>query len=296
MANLTPNLRGALFMIGSMAFFTLNDTAIKAVGASLPMFQVLFIRALISVVLLGVVVIWLGQHRLHMPRRDLGLIAARSVMDVASVYFFFNALFNMPLASLSAILQTLPLTVTLAGALFLGEPVGWRRMAAILIGFVGVLLIIKPGADSFNVYSVYGLATVIVVTARDIFARKISGSAPTFIVALANAVAILGFAALAIPFSPWQPVDAQQYGLITLAAGLIVVAYFCSVATMRIGEIAFVTPFRYTSLLFALLLGFLFFDELPDIWTLIGSVIVVATGLFTLLREARLKRQQRTNA
>ncbi len=296
MAQISQNTRGALFMIGSMAFFTMNDTAMKAVGTSLPMFQSLFIRALISVILMTVVVVWLGQHRQKIPRRDIGLIAARSTMDVVSVYFFFNALFNMPFANLAAILQILPLTVTLAGAIFLGEPIGWRRMVAILVGFVGVLFIVKPGAESFNVYSIYGLATVVVVTARDIFARKISSNVPSFIVALANAMAILLFAGLALPFTPWESVSFEQLGLIGLAACLIILAYFFSVATMRAGEISFVTPFRYSGLLFAILLGFIVFGELPDVWSVFGSVIVVATGLFTLLREARLKRRNRTIA
>ena len=296
MAQISSNTRGALFMIGSMAFFTMNDTAMKAVGTSLPMFQSLFIRALISVILMTMVVVWLGQHRQKIPRRDIGLIAARSTMDVVSVYFFFNALFNMPFANLAAILQILPLTVTLAGAIFLSEPIGWRRMVAILVGFVGVLFIVKPGAESFNVYSIYGLATVVVVTARDIFARKISSNVPSFIVALANAMAILLFAGLALPFTPWESVSLEQLGLIGLAACLIILAYFFSVATMRAGEISFVTPFRYSGLLFAILLGFIVFGELPDVWTVFGSVIVVATGLFTLLREARLKRRNRTIA
>lgn len=296
MKNLSPNTLGALFMVGSMALFTLNDTAMKAVGANLPMFQALFMRGTLAAVLMFLAVWRLGQLRTALTPRDKWLVIARSAMDALAAFFFFTALFNMKLASLSAILQTLPLTVTLAGAVFLGEKVGWRRMGAIIIGFIGVLLIIKPGAESFNIYSVYGLLTVVVVTARDILSRKISAAVPTFYVALANAVAIMIFGGFASTFTPWSPVGIYELSLLIMAAFLIVGAYFCAVATMRVGEIAVVTPFRYTSLLFALILGLIVFGEWPDNLTIIGSLIVVATGLFTLWREGRVKKQGQSNA
>ena len=139
MVKLSDNMRGALMMMGAMTAFTLNDAAMKAVGEVAPLFQVLFLRGVITSILLLALTIYLRQLRGRLPQREWGLIALRSLAEVGAAWFFLTALFNLPIANVSAILQSLPLTVTLAGALFLGENVGWRRFVAILIGFVGVL-------------------------------------------------------------------------------------------------------------------------------------------------------------
>ncbi|MEL6433129.1 MAG: DMT family transporter, partial [Pseudomonadota bacterium] len=197
------------------------------------------------------------------------------------------ALFNMPIANVTAILQALPLTITLAAAVFLGEPVGWRRMTAIFIGLIGVLLIIRPGAADFNAYSLYAIAAVISVTVRDLATRKLSSSVPSVLVVFANALFItLVFGALSMA-SPWSPVTSQIFGLTIAAAVLMVAAYLFSIMVMRVGEISFVAPFRYTGLLWAMLLGLVIFDEWPDAVTLAGATTVVASGLFTLYRDAR---------
>lgn len=287
---LSDNMRGAFLMMGAMGAYTVNDAFMKVVAADVPLFQAIMLRGIGAVVCLILLCRLLGQLRFDLPWRDWGLIALRSASEMAGTYFFITALLNMPIANISAIMQVLPLSVALAAALFLREPLGWRRLTAIFVGFVGVLLIIQPGGAAFNSFSIYALITVACITLRDLTVRRMSSDVPPLLVALAAAiwVALLGIiGALATTWTPMTVVAGLQLGGATL---FLIFGYIFSVMAMQRGEISFIAPFRYTSLLVALILGVLIFREWPDALTLIGAGIVVATGLFTLYREAQLRR------
>ena len=292
MTTLSDNMRGALLMVASMAFFTFNDACLKALGDEVPLMQALFLRGLAVSVLLGVIVLVRGEFRLEQLRGDAPLLAVRTAAEIAAAWFFLTALFNMPLATVSAILQVAPLSVTLAAALFLSEPVGWKRLLAIGIGFAGVMLIVRPGTEGFTIYSVYAVLAVAMVTVRDLSTRRMSRDLPTISVALVTSLGVTVFAGLASLSGPGVALDGKTAMQLSGAVVFVFVAYIASVATMRVGEVGFVAPFRYTSLLVALVLGFLVFGEWPDTLTLAGSAIVVATGLFTLLRERMLARDR----
>ena len=176
---MTPNTLAALFMMGSMAAFTLNDTCVKVVGSDLPLFQIVTLRGAVASVLIYIAARHLRLLRLDLPRRDWVLIAVRSAGEASATYFFLTALMHMPLANVTAVIQALPLTVTLGAALFLGEPVGWRRMTAIGIGLAGVLLIVRPGPDGFSLHAIYALAAVFCVTLRDLVTRHALASGET---------------------------------------------------------------------------------------------------------------------
>jgi S-adenosylmethionine uptake transporter len=290
---LSPNTRGALLMAGSMTAFTLNDAFMKVLSGEVPLFQAIFMRSLAVVVLLFVLAWQQGVLRPQIRRSDWTLIALRTVAEIAAAFLFISAIFNMPIANAIAILQALPLTVTLAGALFLGETVGWRRITAILIGFLGVLLIVQPGAEGFSVYSIYVLGAVVGVTVRDLAARRMSAGLPSVTVALITVVAIGVASGLASLFTPWVPMTTHISATLAGAAFFIIGGYIFSVAAMRVGEIGVVAQFRYSSLLVALILGVVVFDEFPGALTLIGAAIVVGTGLFTLWRERNLSTPPR---
>ncbi|WP_306152776.1 DMT family transporter [Roseovarius sp. MMSF_3281] len=289
----SDNLTGALLMMASMASFTLNDTFMKALAGEVPLFQVLFLRGIFTTVAVGGVAWWMGALAASVSRRDAGSIALRMVGEIGSAYFFLTALFNMPIANVTAILQALPLTITLAAALVFGDPIGWRRMSAILIGFVGVMLIVRPGAEDFTIYSVYVLAAVGFVTLRDLATRRLSKETPSMQVTFITSVSMTVFFGLASLTIDWAPMDGRAYGLTIGAALLIIGGYLFSIMVMRVGEISFIAPFRYTGLIWALLLGWLVFDEWPEPITLLGAAIVVGSGLFMLYREARLGRRTR---
>ncbi len=286
----SPNTRGAVLMMASMIAFTVNDACMKSLSDEVPLFQAIFLRGLATCVFLAFMAWRTGAFKVRIPRRDIGLVAIRSSAEVVAAYFFISALFNMPIANVTAILQALPLTVTLASAVVFREALGWRRMSAILVGFFGVLLIVRPGAEGFNFYSVYAVLAVLVITVRDLAARRLSVDVPSMAVALSAAVAVALFAGIASIGSEWVPVSGKAAWQISGATLFIIGGYLFSVMTMRVGDIDFVAPFRYTSLLCALMLGLFVFGEWPDKLTLIGSTIVVATGAFTLYRERRIVR------
>ena len=281
--------RGPALMTGSMLAFTLNDTCTKALSGELPLMQVLFLRGLMTVAVLGLLAWRAGALRLPPTRADRAWLALRSLGEIGAAYFFVTALFNMPLANVTAILQALPLVITAAGALLLGERVGPRRWSAVAIGLLGVLLIVRPGAAGFDANSLYALAAVFAVALRDIATRRMSRSVPSATVSLAAAAGVTAFAASALPGVAVVPVGPGEAALLVGSAAFVIVGYMLSVAVMRAGEVSVTAPFRYTGLLWALIAGLIVFGEWPDAPTLAGAAIVVATGIFTLRRENALR-------
>lgn len=278
------NLRGAGLMMASMAAFTFNDACLKFIAAELPLFQSVFLRGL-GVTGLLLVFAWSQGALRRLPRGEARKVALRAGAELCAFLPFVYALTNMPLANLAAILQALPLTVTLAGTIFLGEAVGWRRWSAILVGFLGVILIIQPGMDAFNAYALLGLVAVLGVTVRDLITRRLAPEVPSLLVSVTTAGAVTMLGLVGTRFETWQPVDLGQLGIIGMASVFILGGYVFSVMTMRVGEIGFVTPFRYTALIWGLLLGWLVFGEWPNGLAMVGGAIVVATGIYTLWRE-----------
>lgn len=276
-------------MIASMTAFTLNDACMKALGQELPLFQAIFLRGVFASIALYGLVRFYGRLSLPVGAKDRWLVGLRTACEVGAAFFFISALFNMPIANVTAILQALPLTVTLAGAVFLREPVGWRRWLAILVGFVGVLLIVRPGTEGFTLYSVYALLAVVCVTVRDLAARRMSAGVPSTTAAFFAGLGVTVLGAVGSLGAEWVAVSPRSVGLLALATGFLVVAILSSVMTMRVGDLAVVTPFRYTSLLVALVLGLVVFGEWPDALTLVGASIIIAMGLFTIWREQRAK-------
>ncbi|EDQ06756.1 Riboflavin transporter [Sulfitobacter indolifex] len=288
---MSPNTIGALLMIASMACFTFNDTLLKMTDGALPLFQLLFLRGATTTVLILALSRQLGRIDFRLEARDWRVIGLRSVAEIAAAYFFLTALFNMPLANVTAILQVVPLSVTLAAALVLRQAVGWRRLVAIGIGFCGVLLIVKPGAEGFNIWSIYVLIAVLCVTVRDLSTRALSPAVPSMTVTLITALSVMTAAGFASLSAPWAPVTPSLAVLIGGSGVFVLGGYFFSIQVMRVGDVAFVAPFRYTGLLWALLLGWFIFGDWPGTLTMIGAGIVVATGVFTLYRERALKIQ-----
>jgi drug/metabolite transporter (DMT)-like permease len=205
--------------------------------------------------------------------------------EIGGTSLFLTALFHMPLANATAIIQATPLAVTLAAALFLGDAVGWRRYTAIGIGFAGVMLIVQPGGEGFNVYSLAALASVLFITLRDVSTRGFSRAVPNLLVAVATSVAITVFAGAVTAFGAWQPVGWEVVARLAAAAVLVLLGYHAGIVSMRVGEIGFVSPFRYTNLLWALVLGFVVFGDVPGWLTIAGAAIVAGTGVYTLHRE-----------
>lgn len=289
---MSDNARGALYMNVAMLAFTLNDTCMKAVTETLPLFQAIALRGVLSTMaLLG---LGLVSGGLALPRgRALGALSVRTLAEIGGTVFFLGALTQMPLANLSSIMQSMPLAVTLAAAVVFRERVSPAQLVAILLGLGGVMLIIRPGTAGFDIWSLMGLASVACVVVRDLSTRAMPSSLPSVTVAVAAsaAVALTGIGVTAV--QGWQGISLHELALVAGAAVFLVVGYLFVVKMMRVGHIGTIAPFRYTALLWALLLGWTMFGTFPDHLTLIGAAIIVATGLFTLYhgRQSRAAPQ-----
>jgi drug/metabolite transporter (DMT)-like permease len=292
------NLRGAALMTGAMAGFAVEDMLLKAAAATLPRGEVITLFGLGGLAVFAGLALWNGQPvvtRAMLARTML----IRSGFEVMGRLFYALAILLTPLSTASAILQSAPLIVVAGAALVFGETVGMRRWLAVLAGFAGVLLIIRPGTSDFDVLSLLAVLGTIGFAGRDLATR----AAPPQLTNLQ--LGVTGFAMLTLAgliLLVWQGEakvpDTRGAGLVAAAVAVGVVAYASLTAAMRTGEIGAVTPFRYTRLVFAMLLGAAVFGERPDGWTLAGSAVVVAAGLFILLslradsRRAAASRDQ----
>ena len=275
-------------MVASMAAFALEDMFIKAATGTLPVGQVLIFFGVGGTLIFMGLTYRRGERVLH-PAIMSPLIIIRAICEVIGRLCFTLAIALTPLSSASAILQATPLVVALGGVVFFSEKVGLRRWLAIGVGFVGVLLIIRPGLDGFEMASLFAVAGTLGFAGRDLATR----AAPAV---LSNVqLGVYGFFML-IPTGiamliytggwvwPSVLVSAQLGGAVIVG----VLAYYSLTAAMRMGEISVVAPFRYTRLVFALILGSLVFSETPDFMTLAGSAVIVLSGLYTVIRSRKL--------
>ncbi|MDO5632230.1 MAG: DMT family transporter [Paracoccus sp. (in: a-proteobacteria)] len=287
------NVQGAVLMCVAMAFFTMNDTVMKYVTQDLPLYQSIALRGLAILPILAVFARREGGLDLRVQRENRWPLALRTVGEVVSTVLYLNALRHMAISELSAILQSLPLLVTLAAAAMFGEKLGWRRMLAILIGLVGVMMILRPGTDAFDIWSVLGIGAVAALVLRDMATRMFSHGVRSSTIAFYAALSVTVTALILGLGEGWRMPTLTQAGLLILAAAFLTVGYITVIATMRVGEIGFIAPFRYVSLVVAIVLGLMVFGEWPDLWTWAGSALVVGAGVYSILRERRLNRQGR---
>ena len=282
---LNDNLLGAALMTCCVLAYVLNDAVMKLLFADIDFFQAIFLRGLVSLPPLLVLALMTKTLLQKYSAKNQRLMIIRILAEIGTTVTFLTALKHMPLANVTAILQFLPLAITMAAAIFLGEPVGWRRWSAICLGFTGVLIIIRPGLAGFNSYSLLALAAVLLLTVREISTRQLDNKIPTVTVALSTTLGITAFAALMLIGDEWAEINFVSWSLIIAAAAAVTVATLLSVVAMRTGDIGFVSPFRYTSLIGAIGLGILLFGEWPDGITLLGAVIIAFAGIYSLYRE-----------
>jgi len=282
----SDNAKAALLMLASMAAFVTNDMLVKFATASIEPAQVMALRGVVASALLLSLAGW--RHAL--PRRGewfQRLVVWRMLADIGTTISYISALQHLPLANASAIFQALPLTITLGAAIFLREPVGVRRWLAIGAGFAGVLVIIRPATDGFNVYAISVLASVAFAAARDLVTRRMPTEISSLHVASMTSMAVCAMGFALLPMAGWKPMTTVLWGALVVAALAIAIGYALIVAAMRTGELGFVAPFRYSMLIFAFLLGWVAFGERPDGYEVLGAAIVVASGLYMLRRETR---------
>lgn len=265
-------------MVLAMASFVSNDSCVKVVGQTLPAGELVAVRGVMSVMFIALIAARQGvlaQAGLMFDRR----VMLRAGLDVLVTVAFISTLLHMELANLTAIMQSVPLAVAVLSRLVFGERVGAARALAIAVGFLGVLLIVRPTPTSFSPYDVLGLTIVFGVAARDLVTRTVPATVPSLIVALANAAFVTAGGWIFGLMQGFIMPSPQQFALMALAAVFLAVGYMAMVATLRLGTLATTAPFRYSILVFAILYGMLIFGEYPDRWSVIGMVLIVAAGL-----------------
>ncbi len=285
-------------MVLAMAGFTINDAFVKSLGDMLPVTQTMSVRGVFLLVLMS---LWLGLPQTNkarsLPLRDLAKIARnptvllRAACELLATLFFLLALTRLPFAVIIAVLQAMPLLVTAGAAMFLKEHVGWRRWVAISAGLAGVLIILRPGAEQgFEAAAlVFAVGCVVFSAGRDLFTRRVPTSIPSLGVTVVSATVITigGFAGLILTES-WVPLSAHGLLVLASASVFLFVGMQGIVMAMRTGQVAFIVPFRYTGLIWAVAIGWVVFAETPDRLTLLGATIVVGTGIYTFARERHL--------
>lgn len=285
------NLRASLMMVAAMAGFAVEDAVIKHLAGQMPVGQVMVVLGLGGFLAFGMIARTRGL-RLFVPEALRGAVLIRNLCEIVGAGGVVLAIALVPLATVTAILQAMPLVVTLGAALFLGEAVGWRRWGAILAGLAGVLVILRPGAADFDPAALVAVVAVLGLAGRDLATRRVPVRVDS--VQLAGwgfgMLVPAGLVVMALGAAPVAPSPVQWFWLTAaLAAGMV--GYGALVAATRLGDIAATVPFRYSRLVFAMFIGFVFFGERPDGWTLAGSVLVVGAGLFSFWRELRLQRR-----
>ncbi|TKW78244.1 MAG: DMT family transporter, partial [Bradyrhizobium icense] len=257
----------------------------KSVSSELNIGQIILVRGLFAMVLIAAFAAWRGALR---PMRTLFIrpVGLRVIGELGGTLTFLSSIAHMPLANAAAIFQALPLVITLGAALVFGEPVGWRRWLAIAIGFIGVLIIVRPGTAGFNEFSLLALSSVAFCTVRDLATRRIPTEIPSLFIALLTTLTVTtGGTLIMFPLGGWTPPSGRAVGMLAVAAILLMIGYQCIISALRTGEISAVAPFRYTALLWAMLLGYLAFGDQPDRYMLIGAAIIVLSGLYAFYRE-----------
>jgi len=279
-------------MLAAMAGFALEDVLIKQLAATLPVGQVLAMVGAGGGLIFSFITMR-GGRRLVSADLLSRPVLLRNFSEAVGSAAFVTALALTTLSSASAILQATPLAVTLGAALFLGEPVGWRRWTAIALGFVGVLLIIQPGLAAFTPASLLAVLAVVMLAARDLASRTLPREIASVQVAAWGFLSLVPAGLVILLVMDLQPRMPDTGELLRFAATVFIscFGYYSLVAATRIGEVSAVVPFRYTRLIFALVLGYVVFDERPDAMMLTGSALIVGTGLYTIWRSAWRRRQ-----
>lgn len=275
------NRRGVLAMSAGMASFVLNDSLVKYASQSLPASQLIFVRGAFATALLLVVAHAMGATphlRSLLDRRVL----LRAGFDAFASVIYLSSLFHLPIANATAINMATPLVITLLAMAILHEKVTPARWLAIAIGFVGVLFVVQPRGASFNAYALLCLAGTVLHACRDLTTRTIHRAIPSILITLSTAVAVALLAGAWGAFQEWRPMEARHVALLAAASVFLSLGYFLLTVAMRSGDMSLVAPFRYTALLFAIVLGFAIWGDVPNALAWFGIALIVAAGLQVL--------------
>lgn len=297
---MSPGLKGVACMAAGCALVTFNDAILKWLTTDYPVGQIVFVRSVfVFPVILPLALNEGGLARLKV--RNVRGQAVRAAIVATGMFLFVTAISLMPIADALAIAFASPLLATALAAPMLGERVGWRRWSAIVVGLMGVAVALRPTGEGFALAALLPLGAAATGALRDIVTRRlsVSDSSSSILMTTTAAVMAAGLLSSLAPVAGWETaawraMSWTHVGLLAAAGLLLAGAQYLMIEAVRLGEIGLVSPFKYTSIVWAVLLGYLVFGTVPDGWTAAGSVIVIVSGLYILHREATLKTARKS--
>lgn len=282
-------LRGIVYMVLGGALLTLNDAVVKWMTADFPVGQTLFLRGVFVFLPIALLVHRTGGLATLKVTNWKGQ-GTRAALVVFSTFMFITGLSLLPLADAIAIGFAGPIFLTVLAVPLLGEFVGWRRWSAVIVGFLGVLIMLRPGSDGLNWYALFPLGAALAGAFRDIITRRISGTESSVAIMLVTTSAVTLAGLASFPFTEWRMPSPRDLGLFALAGTVLGGAHYLMIDTFRHAEAGLVAPFKYSTMIWAVLFGFALWGDIPDRWIFIGSALVIGSGLYILHREARVSR------
>jgi drug/metabolite transporter (DMT)-like permease len=291
--SLSPNARGILATCLAMFGFISTDSCIKLASEELPVSQMIALRGIAILAILTALAFATGAHK-KLPTFKDKAVGLRAFGECMATLLYYNAIIAIPIANANAVLQTIPLVIVAVAALVFKEQVGWRRWLVIIVGFSGVLLVIQPGGDGFQVASLWAVAAVAFYAVRDMSTRYIRKDLPAVSINLVTSASVMMLGFIMAFFQDWVMPSAQSLALLGLAACFLTLGYLAVTVAMRSGDVSVTSPFRYSIVLWALAIDALVFGNLPDALTVLGLTIIVASGIYMIVRERQVKLQRQS--
>ena len=286
---ISENTKGAFLISLAAACYVMSDIFMKFLSSEISMFQITFLRGLLVTFFLFSYCYMSEASFFIKEWRDRIVITIRSTLEVIMTYAFLAALFNMNVANANAILQLIPLMVLLGSFIFLRQSPKTYEWIAVLVGCFGAVIIIRPGASDFNFFTIHALVAVFCLSARDLLTVRLNKNIPSNIVAFYSALMLTMVSFLLSEDTDlFGKVDNSLF--IVYTAIFVSIGYIASVSAMRFGEVTFVSPFRYTALLWASVMGFIFFGEIPKFSTLFGGSLIILAGVFIFYKSKDNKK------
>ena len=286
MTDYARNKRGVLYLLLAMAVFVVNDMTVKMAAASMPPGQMMLVRSLFAVPMVFALIVALGETK-QLRYLFTRLVLFRALFEMLVAVMFISALAHLPLADITAILQATPIFLTLIVAVFGIERINTRGWLAVLVGFIGVLLVSKPTGGGDWTYSLIALGSAVFVAIRDLLTRRLPSHVPSMVVTQGTTLSVVLGGLLLAPFETWVMPSASSFGLLFIAAFFVTLGNVYVIKAYRTASVAILSPFRYSVIFFAVVLGFVAFGEIPDWLTISGSSLIIAAGLYTIYHERR---------
>jgi drug/metabolite transporter (DMT)-like permease len=276
--------RGIGFMVAATMMFCLGDTLMKLAAGTLPTTEVMFVRSLVATLTVTAALIVTGTIR-RTKEAMVKAMALRAGADASASLLFQSALARMQFADIMGVNQLQTLSLTAGSALFLGESVGWRRWSAVGVGLVGALLIIKPGTSAFDWWALAAVGAVLLASTREIATRKIPTTVPTPVIMMVSSAVVTVASLAGCLFTPWAMPGTKELAMMIGAGFFSLTGQYCTISAIRSAEMSVIAPFRYAAMIWALTLGFVIWQHIPDNWSLLGIAAITGAGLYTFHRE-----------